>query len=98
MAVAALQAERQSPLFSRGKRLLSSISDKRVTDYIVPVLLTALLAVLGWIGSTLQAMSQTLAVAVYRIDSLEQTEKYHFADHERRLETLETERFKAGMK
>lgn len=105
MTIAVHNTDARDPFFSRGKGLLSQITDKRLSDYVVPSLLAALIAVLGWIGLTLMDMNKTLAVAVFRIDVVDNTERSHHADterrldaHDRRLETLETQRYKAGMK
>ena len=47
------------------------ISDKRVVDWLIPALLAGLLSVLAWMGTNLQDISQSLAVAVVRVDNLD---------------------------
>lgn len=51
-----------------------------VPEWLLAALLSVLIGILGWIGSTLHEMSNSLAVAVTKID-----------DHERRLNSLEDE-------
>jgi len=68
--------------------------EERINDWIVPILLAAMLALLSWMALTLQSLSQTLAVSVFRLDSMVTVEREHHDDHERRIETLETARLR----
>lgn len=73
------------------------VTKKPFVDMITPFLLTGLLGVLGWIGTTLQAMKESYAVAIYRLDALEKTGQR--TDWRiRRLETKETDRPESGTK
>lgn len=52
--------------------------EKKLLDWLMPVLLSATLAVLGWMAVNINRISENLAVAVYKID-----------DHEKRIDVLE---------
>ena len=52
--------------------------EKKMLDWLMPALLSATLAVLGWMAININRISENLAVAVYKID-----------DHEKRLDYLE---------
>jgi hypothetical protein len=54
------------------------LSYQAIVSWLIPALLSAILGVLAWMGSSIHDMSTTLAVAVSKID-----------DHERRIELLE---------
>lgn len=61
---------------------MAPVSHAKLLDWLLPVLLTAVLGVLAWMGQNIADMSKSLAVAVSKID-----------DHERRLGDLEGEVF-----
>lgn len=48
-----------------------SISYEDIVKWLIPFLLSGVLGVLGWIGSTISDMNKTLAVAVQRVDDLD---------------------------
>lgn len=52
--------------------------ETKVLNWIMPALLSATLAVLGWMAVNINRISENLAVAVYKID-----------DHEKRIDVLE---------
>ncbi len=49
-----------------------------ILAWLVPVLMSAMLGILAWMGTSVSDISKTLAVAVSKID-----------DHERRIQFLE---------
>ncbi len=55
------------------------ISHKEAAGWLIPVMLAALLGVLGWMATNIAEISKTMSVAVTRVE-----------DHERRLANLET--------
>lgn len=57
---------------------MAPVSHAKMLDWLLPVLLTAVLGVLAWMGQNISDMSRYLAVAVSKID-----------DHERRLGNIE---------
>ena len=58
---------------------MSSISHEKLTSWLVPVLLTGAIGVLGWIASNINHMMEVIAVDSYRITSVE-----------KRVDSLET--------
>jgi flagellin-like hook-associated protein FlgL len=57
----------------KGKRMSNadSVSHRAVVEWLIPWLLGAVLAVLGWIGANIHDMSKSMAVAVTRLDGVE---------------------------
>lgn len=53
-------------------------TDHRVTSWLMPTLLSVTVALLGWMSLNLNRISESLAVAVYKIDN-----------HDKRIETIE---------
>lgn len=58
---------------------MSNISWQKLGEILVPLLLTLLCAILGWMASNISEINSSLAVAVVKID-----------EHDRRLSNLET--------
>lgn len=62
---------------------MASSADK-LNSWLMPTLLTAALAVLGWMALTLTSISESLAVVVYKVEN-----------HEKRIDTLEIQRIRS---
>lgn len=58
---------------------MAPLTDKRLSDYLIPALLAAGVGSLAWLGLSVSDMAATLRVIVYRVD-----------DHEARLDNIET--------
>ena len=43
--------------------------DEKIVGWLIPALMTATLGLVGWIGITINRISETLAVVAYRVDS-----------------------------
>lgn len=52
--------------------------ESKILNWLMPALMSATLAVLGWMAININRISENLAVAVYKID-----------DHEKRIDVLE---------
>ncbi len=57
---------------------MARVTNDKFVSWLIPAIMTGTMAILGWVGNTLNKISESLAVVVYKVEN-----------HEKRIDYLE---------